>query len=254
MTEEREYLQAFDLARKAKKRYLKKALEKEEKEHLISIGLDGWDEKEREDAYQKEVLPYWDKYGIAPEKFWFELFGSRDHQMNPRFIPADIYFTELIPYLNNGLQAPGLSNKAYFEYLFCDVKQPKTVAIRIEGSFYDEKRNPIDEDKMLALCREHSGRLFLKISTGSSNGRGISVLTPTECSDEDIRKLFLRNGSNFIIQEEIRQHGALNTINPTSVCTIRVLSLLMDGKVYVESAGLRVGAPGADYVSSGDGG
>ena len=56
------------------------------------------------------------------------------------------------------------------------------------------------------------------------------------------------------MQERIRQHPVLNNLNPSSVSTIRVLSLLLEDKVYVESAVLRVSAPDMPFVTVYDGG
>lgn len=254
MINESIYNSALGFARKTRRLYLSKALEREELEVFNKIDLDDWSLKEREEAYKQEVLPYWKRFGRAPKKFWFEYYGSRDHMMDPGFIPADLFYTEILPYMNDGLQRKGLINKGYLEYLFCDVKQSQTVALKIDGNYCDEKRKLIREDDAIALCRERKEELFLKVSTGTSCGKGITVFTPSDCSEEDIRKLLRGAGANFIIQERIKQHPDLAKLNPTSVVTIRVLSLLMDNKVYIESAGLRVSAPGTSFVTSKDGG
>ena len=254
MINESLYNSALSFARKTKKLYLSKAVEREELEVFNKIDLDGWSLKDREEAYRLDVLPYWKKFGIAPKRFWFEYYGSRDYIMDHGFIPADLFYTEILPYMNDGLQRMGLINKGYLEYLFCDVKQAKTVALKIDGSYCDEKRKLIREDDAIAICRERKGELFLKVSADTSSGKGITVFTPSDHSDEEIRQVLRGSGPSFIIQERIRQHPDLAKLNPTSVATIRVLSLLMDNKVYIESAGLRVSVSGASFVTRQDGG
>ena len=240
---------AFGLARKTRKRYLTKALEREDLGMLKTIGLDGWSIKDRKEEYRQVVLPYWKKFGLAPKQEWFELYGSRDHRMDPRFLPADLYYTAILPYLNNGLQFRGLSNKGYYDYLFPDVRQPQTVALKIEGTYYDESRRVIREKDAVDLCLERNTELFLKVSTGSAKGAGIFPFSPGESTAEDVREIFGKAGPSFIVQERIRQHPALHAMNPSSVSTIRVVSLLFEDKVYVESAGLRVSGPGTRFVS-----
>ena len=254
MIYEKEYRDAVAFAIKAKKRYLSKALEDEEMLHLQNIGLEGWAEKDRQDAYREEVLPYWEKFGLAPKRFWFELYGSRDHRMDPRSLPADLYFTEILPYMNDGMQRPGLANKAYLDYLFSDVKQPGTVALRVEGIHYDRNRNIVSEEEAIALCLERDERLFLKRTVETSGGSGIYVIDPSESGPEDVRKIFSEAGASFIVQEGIRQHPVLSELNPSSVSTIRVLSLLMDDRVYIESAALRISPPDLPYVKIYSGG
>lgn len=254
MIYEQVYNGLYGLTRSVKKRYLAKALEEEALRSFENIDIDGWSLKEREEAYREVVLPYWNVFGKAPKRFWFEMIGSRDQIMDRRFLPIDLYYTEIIPYLNHGIQRAGLANKGYLDYLFSDVKRPRTVALKIEGIYYDEKRNIVGEDGALALCRENRGALFLKPSIEAARGDGIVVFTPADCSDDDIRSILRESGSSFIVQERVRQHPVLDSLNPTSVSTVRIYSLLMEDKVHIESAGLRVSAPGRAFVTVFDGG
>lgn len=244
------HLHAFE----TRKRYLINALEQEGSALLQHIGLDGWGMDERRLIYEQEVLPYWERFGLRPKQMWFELYGSRDHRMDPGSLPADLYYTELLPYMNNGLQHYGLMNKGYLDYLFSDVKRPETIVLRIEGVYCDEKRNLIREDEAVDLCRQRCGTLFLKRSTGSRFGKGIFVFEPDACSDEEIRGIFEEAGASFIVQEKIPQHPRIESLNPASVSTIRVLSLLLEDEVFVESAVLRVSSPDMPYVTVHDGG
>ena len=248
------YEEAHEHAIKTKKRYLADALEQEASALLAHMELDDWDMEERRLAYEQEVRPYWEKYGAAPKQMWFELYGSRDRRMDPRFMPANLYYTGVLPYMNNGMQHHGLMNKGYLDYLFSDVKRPETVILKIEGVCCDEKRNVISERDAIGLCRQRGGTLFLKRSTGSKSGKGIFVFEPEECTDEEILDIFREAGASFIVQEKIRQHPLIEKLNPSSVSTIRILSLLMEDKVSVESAVLRVSSPGMPYVTVHDGG
>ena len=254
MEYENKYNEAFQNALKTKKEYLAKALEQEGENLLQKIGLDDWDAEERRRAYEQEVLLYWERFGLAPKQMWFELYGSRDHRMDPHFMPADFYYTDILPYMNNGKQHYGLMNKGYLDYLFSDVKRPQTVVLKTEGVYMDEKRNVIREEDAVGLCRERGGVLFLKRSTDSKYGKGIFVFEPGSCTDEEILDTYREAGSSFIVQEKIRQHPQIESINSSSVSTIRILSLLLDDEVTVESAVLRVSGPDMPYVTVHDGG
>jgi hypothetical protein len=66
----------------------------------------------------------------------------------------------------------------------------------------------------------------------------------------------LANQSNlFIVQEVFRGHDFFRSLNPTSLNTIRFMSLKVDNRPRMLSAVLRVGRPGrvTDNVSSGGG-
>ena len=122
MIYEKLYERSVRSALKRKKQYLANALEREERSYLRSVGIDDWPLEARKEAYHQEVLPFWERFGLRPKRFWFELSGSRDHVMDPRFLPSDLYYTEIMPYINDGLQRPGLANKAYLDYLFSEIQ------------------------------------------------------------------------------------------------------------------------------------
>ncbi|MBQ5428651.1 MAG: hypothetical protein IIT51_08870 [Oscillospiraceae bacterium] len=211
----------------------------------------GWDEKDRREQYRLAVLPYWKRYGRRPKSFWFELAGSRDHDMDPRYIPSDLYYLELLPYLNNFNFARATEDKNYLDLRFPDVKQAKTVCRRMAGEYYDGSMELIRRDDAVRLCREHPGTLFIKPSVYAGFGRGIRKFDPAVCTEKTIRDLFEETGVNFIVQEKIRQHASLAALNPDSVSTVRILSLFLDGKVSVTNMFLRVGVPGTDHVTVG---
>ena len=98
---EKEYEEALAEAQRLKKRWLSAALAEETKDYIRSIGGGCRDHE----AFREKVLPYWQRFGYVPEEFWFEFAGSRDGVMDPRFVPADLFYTELLPYLNEDEKA-----------------------------------------------------------------------------------------------------------------------------------------------------
>ena len=48
--------------------------------------------------------------------------------------------------------------------------------------------------------------------------------------------------ANFIVQEAVKQHAVLAALNPSSLNTIRVVSFLFEGTIYILSSILRMGA------------
>ena len=210
-----------------------------------------WDEKSRREEYRCSVLPYWERFGRRPKSFWFELAGSRDHVMDPRYIPSDLYYLELLPYINNLNFARATEDKNYLDMRFPDVKQAKTICRRMAGEYYDAEMELIRPDDAVKLCREHPGELFIKPSVYSGCGKGIQKFDPSACTDGTIEELFKETGVNFIVQEKIRQHPLLASLNPESVNTVRILSLFLDSNVYITNMYLRVGGPGTNHVTVG---
>ena len=241
---------ALKTARKSRDMYFKQRVYSFNRSLAKDIVCD-WDEKSRREEYRSSVLPYWKRFGRRPQSFWFELAGSRDHIMDPRFIPSDLYYLELIPYINNMNFAKATEDKNYLNMRFPDVKQAQTVCRRMAGEYYDEKMELIQQGDAIRLCREHRGDLFIKPSIYTGYGKRIQEFDPSGCTDERIEELFRETGANFIVQEKIRQHAALASLNPDSVNTVRVLSLFLDGSVYIPNMYLRMGVPGTSHVETG---
>ena len=245
------YNASFRTTINTKNRYYRNSMETFNR-GLTRTVTEGWDREIRREAYRQAVVPYWKQFGRRPKRFWFELAGSRDQKMDPRFIPSDLYYIELLPYINNLPFHWALEDKSYLDRRFPDVKQAQTVCRRIAGEYYAAQMEMIGEEDAVRLCKEHKGDLFIKPSLYSGFGDRIRKFDPSECTDEQIKEYFTVTGPNCIVQEKILQHETLAALNPNSVCTIRVLSLFLKGEVHITLMYLRVGAAGSSHVEVGD--
>ena len=61
-------------------------------------------------------------------------------------------------------------------------------------------------------------------------------------------------GCNFLAQEVMEQHPVLRKLNDSSLNTVRIVSFLFEGEVYVLSSILRMGGSGARVDNIGAGG
>lgn len=253
----------------AKKIWLAHALERDTLEKMNrDHGASGSDRELRKE-YRDRVLPYWEKYGRRPKYFWFRYFGSRDGIIHPGFIPADMYYTELIPYLNDMRKAPGQEDKCRFEMLLPDVRQPLTVCRRISGEYYDKEMRYLRETDAVSLCAEllaNGTDIIIKKAVQSDYGSGITIVRAGSFAEggrktgessgdsgDRIRELFIKSGSGFIVQEMLRQHPSLDALCPTAVSTVRVCSLFYGGEVYIPAMSLRSAAYGAEFIGGGQG-
>lgn len=90
-------------------------------------------------------------------------------------------------------------------------------------------------------------KIVIKPDRGSL-GKGLDVVQYTD--DQAARKYFksITAKRPMICEEFIRQHSVLSALNPASVNTIRVASLLQDGEVEILAAVLKTGA-GNDAIT-----
>ena len=100
--------------------------------------------------------------------------------------------------------------------------------------------------KFVDFLKRH-GKIAVKPDTGSL-GQGVQIVQYS--SDQAAEAFFnsIPKECPVVCEEFIRQHPVLAQLNPSSVNTIRIASLLIDGEVDIFSATLKCGA-GADRVT-----
>lgn len=163
-----------------------------------------------------------------------------------RFITNQEYTFDILPRLNPsnhdliGLGKQTIfTDKNYFELLFPQLIFPVTVLHRINGLFFDSNFCPCTKEEALMILNQTDSLVF-KVARGSKHGKGVKLL-----DKKDYKKSLESFDNNYIVQKVIKQHDDLAYYNDTSVNILRVITVLLNGVVYVISAKLRVGAPGS---------
>ncbi len=92
-------------------------------------------------------------------------------------------------------------------------------------------------------------KIIIKPDTGSL-GSGIKFFSFTD--EESAKKQFAEFSMSApcVCEEIICQHPAMNDLNPHSVNTVRIVSILKDGEVDIVSATLRIGATNDSVVDN----
>jgi hypothetical protein len=250
MDYEEKYKETYDKAIGYKVLARKEAYEAKAKGYVLGLGGPFISKEE----YEASILPFWEKYGRKPKKIWFDLFGSRDRLIDPEYIPADMYFNEILPYINNMQFYIAVKDKCMFDHYLPDVRQPETVCKCMSGFYYDAEMNMISRAEAVKLCLGHDGRIILKPSIESSNSRNLHCADTSVCREKDIEELFDRLGADFIVQHRIEQHTELARLNPDTVNVIRLHTFLTEEGVHISQAAVRVGAPGEQATEQGSGG
>lgn len=239
-----------DLDLKLESSYRKYSSRKKAKTRLKR--MDGGFDCDKE--YREIVLPFWEKYGYKPDKFWYKIFSDREQKVDPRYIPDDLYYGEIIPYFSNSQFRRFGEDKCYHDMWFADIKRPQTICKNIAGVYYDPDMNPITFEDAVKRCTDFEDEFLIKPSIDSGEGRLIKFFTPETATEEEIANAFREMDANFILQAAVKQHPALSQLNPSSLNTIRVVSFFFEGEVHILSCILRVGAVNAKVDNVGAGG
>ncbi|MGI6669699.1 MAG: sugar-transfer associated ATP-grasp domain-containing protein [Acetivibrionales bacterium] len=202
--------------------------------------------------FRSQVLPFWSKYGIKPEKMWYDLYCFKDGKYDPRYIPEDIYWRKIYPAFNRPSFRRAYTDKCFYGQLFPYLKQPRTILRNSNNCFFDSSGRIISFAQAKSLL-ESEDRFVIKPSIYSGEGVDIFFYEKKDNHDLDIHSLMKSYGSDYVVQEVVAQHEILASIHPESLNTIRVISFLFQGEVHISSSILRmgVGKSRLDNVSAG---
>ena len=182
-----------------------------------------------------------------------EFYTQKTGKFYANYLPDDLYYCDIDMYFNNWHKGEIIDNKCYYERMFPKIKQPETFAYKINGFWYDKETTLISEEKVLLKSKEEK-ELFVKYATNSSQSSGVFYVDNSNNNiSEQIEKIIKKDNRDIIIQKPVKQHKVLKSFNPSSVNTIRVLSLLTEQDVKIYSCILKIGANGekADNIVRG---
>ena len=204
------------------------------------------------DEMKKEVKAFWSGYRSVPlvyHNFYTEKYG----EFHKEYIPDEIYYNYIQPYFNSYRLAKALDNKCYYHKMFPGIAQPKLVAYRLNGFWYADDVMLLGGEKEAFEVVAKEKEVFVKRAADSGGGHGVKYLHCKDITEEEFSEEIKDFKGDVAIQRGITQHEALSKINPSSVNTIRIITLLKREETLVLSAILRmgVGASKVDNSSSG---
>lgn len=173
-----------------------------------------------------------------------------DNEDVSKCVPFEFYLFKVDEFFNRIVEVKYIDDKNYYDLLFKDILQPKTVVRKIAGVFLDEQYVVISIDDVVSLC-QRAEKVIIKSSTGSCGGHGVSFWNSKQNQELLIEKL--SSAKNLIVQECVTQHPSMAALNETSLNTIRLQTLFFNQQVHVITQFVRFGSPNmeVDNVSSG---
>jgi hypothetical protein len=125
---------------------------------------------------------------------------------------------------------------------------PAVFAVTIDGRFFDSHLMPIPD--LPVFFREHISDFFIK-NFDTLGGHGIQYIR--DFDDLMERRNFFAKGL-FIFQDKVRQHPVMNRLNPSSVNTIRMVTIRGEEGPYLWKTFCRVGTAVSKFVDNVDSG
>lgn len=198
--------------------------------------------------------------GKKCDKRWFEFYNSLiitpPHRNSDKhhiewYIPNDFYYAKIDTYYNRLAEGRALDDKNIYDLLFKGVNQPRTVGRIVDGVFLDVDYKPIQKSKLMEES-VNAGSVIFKPSIGTVGGKGILFWNNSKETANQLNEL-IDGYKNVIIQEVVRQSDTLAQLHPSSLQTVRIMTLYTAGETSIVSVVLRMGRGNSqvDNVSAG---
>lgn len=230
----------YILYKKIAKRYVDTAIKYN---NLFAFNKVGVDERKKIDVLWKN-LSVSGKYRYEWHSFYKGFCGYFDE----RFIPSDIYNGLVEHTLNLRKYSTCLQHKAFLGNFIESKNRCITIMNIIDNICYDENFNILSNKKAIDKIKSSNSNIIIKPSTSSGGGRKVTFLNCKNVKEKDI----INNG-DCIIQEFFNEGYDLARFNPTTLNTVRILTLNLNGKCSILSAFFRMGIKGmcVDNLSAG---
>lgn len=208
---------------------------------------------------EEEKTEIYRVWGMKDEQLYkefeiFKAFGGFD----VRYLTHYVYLPSLSHKLNNYKYTRILEHKSLLGKLNnSTLNFPKCLIRVIDGEFYNDQMCQISkEEAEIEISKANT--IIVKDSTESSGGRSIEKIDlgniDTKSLKARIWQIFRERKNDFVVQECIKQHSSMARFNPTSINTLRVTSLYLNGKFTALSTTLRFGKKGSIVDNLGAGG
>lgn len=192
----------------------------------------------------------WDTGVVDPG--WVQLYTNKTGVFDPAYVGSDLhyYYTEWNKIDFDYLRA--FLDKNYMDIVLPCVKHPVTLLRKVHGLYLDADFNKItQEDAVNILYENRNPGAVVKISRMSCGGAGVQFISE-DTTREEMKKA-LEVDPDMAVQRVMKQHPDMAKMNESSVNTIRIICIMLDGESIPLSACVRIGNSGSrvDNFSSG---
>lgn len=193
-----------------------------------------------DEKFLTDVHVYWKKYyreeKNPAEHPFYTAYMNFTGDKDPRIVSPTIMSKEIVPYLNDPKMREAYSDKNIYDILLDTQRTTELVLKRVYETYYDAKNNYLSRESAYQQLKDYASDLIIKPSK-TDDGEGIEKLTyhnkelyidEKKVSMQEIEEIY---GGHFIVQKVVEQHDIMAAPHPSSVNTLRVVTLRWKGKV-----------------------
>lgn len=175
-----------------------------------------------------------------------------------RYVSHYIYLPIIAHKLNNYHYSKILEHKSLLGYLVkSNLKFPACYIRCIDNEYYDNDMAQLNLKEVINKCIDED-ELIVKDSVDSAGGKSVVLVKLSGLEREQrikaVKQILVKRKNDFVIQEYIKQHPDFAKFNETSINTLRVTTLYLNGEYSTLSIVLRFGKKGMKVDNWGSGG
>ncbi len=190
---------------------------------------------------KRKVKAFYSPYKV-PDMVFHNYFTERSGDFYAEYIPQDIYVGYIDPYFNDIIAAKYFDNKCMYSSLFHGIPQCENVLMRVNGIWLDGNDMPVSMNKLNEVLKKADSGIFVKEAQVTAGGAGVTYFEKSRLSAENILKIIDTIPTDVVVQKELIQHRDMAMLNPSSVNSLRMYSVLgLNGKATVYSSVVRMG-------------
>ena len=253
----------FNILWKSRRADLKRAvsaIDSGEKRSMKSAALKKWfremtgQTKELTDEQLSELKNVWGDIwdtGLV-DPLWVRVYSDKTGIYSPEYVGSDIHYYNVEWSRIDGDYLRAFLDKNYMDVLLPCIKHPPTLIRKIHGLYLDHDFAPISKAQAVDKLFENlDPGVVVKISRASSGGKGVRFLGVGSTKNDISAALDV--DPDVAVQLVMQQHPEMAKMNASSVNTIRIICIILDGESIPLSAVVRIGNSGSrvDNFSSG---
>lgn len=207
---------------------------------------------------KKNFRNLWRPISKLPAYNYLKLYSGISGIESFKYVPENLYYTNIEPKLNNRLFTPAYADKNFYEKLLPDYREyfPRTILRGINGSIFDENYYPLNlNSNTLHRIIEKEKSYILKPAIESSGGQRVLLFKSDYFDDINSFKILLKKlksyNGNFSFQEQVQSNTWFSNFHPESLNTLRLVTYrsIKDEEINVLSMVLRFGT-GSNIVDN----
>ena len=199
---------------------------------------------------KKQILDFYKPYRKV-DTIFHAYYKEKTGVFNVENLPVDFYINKVDEYFNDRNASHVMDNKCLYSRLFPGISVLESVACRMSGFWYDGNMQMITKAEWIDLVAKEDA-IFIKAATDSCGGKGVAYIEKGQT--DELNKFIEKQSGDLVVQRPFVQHPSIAQLNPSSVNTLRILSLLTETGVKFYSSIIRIGVGNTKVDNASQGG